>query len=219
MSESHDTTESPSNAEETLDPHGAATLLAETKDRATRALEVNSMLLCLLGGSVFILGFGIIWMSVRHQHPYQGPTSGAIGFFYLLVLVIDVAAVVVFRRSARGVRGQSSKDRRTIGAVGGTGLVAIFVVMGALDYAGVSHSVVYGIYPATVPLVFFGLIGALGAASRDDWSMFGASLIISLVAAGAAFGGPAGAWFISGLGSGVALYGCAGVKLYQRRAR
>jgi hypothetical protein len=98
-------------------------------------------------------------------------------------------------------------------------LVGIFVVMGALEHAGVSHSVVYGIYPATVPLVFFGLIGAVGAASREDWTLFTAALIISLVAAGAAFGGPAGAWFITGLGSGVVLFGCAGVKLIQRRAR
>lgn len=219
MNESHDTTESPSSAEESLDPRDAATLLSETTARATRALEVNSLLLCLLGGSVIMVGFGIIWMSVRDQHPYRGPTPGAVGLFYLLVLIIDVVAIVVYRRSSHGVRGRRSRDRTIIGAVGATGLVAVFTVMGALDYAGVSHSVVYGIYPATVPLVFGGLIGALGAASREDWSLFASALVISWVAAGAAFGGPAGAWFISGLGSGVVLFLCAGVKFYQRRAR
>jgi hypothetical protein len=219
MNESHDITESPSPAEESLDPRDAATLLSETTAKATRALEINSMLLCLLGGCIIMVGFGILWMSVRNQHPYQGPTTGAIGWFYLLVLVIDVVAITVYRRSSRGVRGRRSKDRKIIGAVGATGLVGVFTVMGALDYAGASHAVVYGIYPATVPLVFGGLMGALGAASREDWSLCVSALIISLVAAGAAFGGPAGAWFISGLGSGVVLFSCAAFKLYQRRAR
>ena len=68
-------------------------------------------------------------------------------------------------------------------------------------------------------LVFGGLIGALGAASRDDWTLFVSALLVSLVCASAAYGGPAGAWFISGLGSAVVLFGCAGVTLYQRRTR
>jgi hypothetical protein len=219
MNESHDTTQTPSTEEESLDPRDAQTMMTETKEKALRDLELNSMLLCLLGGSIIIVGFGIIWMSVRHQHPYQGPTPGAIGLFYLLVIVVDLVAIAAYRRSSRGVRGRRSKDRLIIGAVGATGLVGVFIVMGALDYAGVSHSVVYGIYPATVPLLFASVIAALGAASRDDWTLFASALLISLVCASAAFGGPAGAWFIAGLGSGVLLFSCAGVKLYQRRSR
>ena len=219
MNDSHDTSGFRSNEEGTLDPRDADTLLTQTKEKAVRELEVNSMLLSLLGGVIIMVGFGIIWMSVRHQHPYQGPTPGAIGLFYVLVLAIDVVTIAVYRRSSRGVRGRRSRDSWIIGAVGATGLVAVFMVMGALDYAGVSHSVVYGIYPATVPLVFGGLIGALGAASREDWTLFVSALLVSLVCASAAYGGPAGAWFISGLGSAVVLFGCAGVKLYQRRTR
>lgn len=219
MNDSHDTSESPSSAEETIEPRDAATLLIQTKESASRQLEVNSMLLCLLGGTVIMVGFGTLWWSVRHQHPYQGPTPGAIGLFYLLVLIVDIVAIAVYRHSSRGVRGRTSKDRGIIGAVGATGLIGVFLVMGALDYAHVSHTVVYGIYPATVPLLFGSLIGAFGAASREDWTLFASALVISLVCAGAAFGGPAGAWFISGLGSGVVLFSCAGVKLYQRRSR
>ena len=219
MSEYHDSTGSPRTEEETLDPRDAAALLSETTDRATRDLEVNSILQSLLGGLIIIVGFGIIWMSVRHQHPYQGPTPGAIGLFYLLLLVVNLAAIANYRRSSRGVRGKRSKDQRIIGLVGATGLVGTFTFMGALRYAGVSHAVVYGIYPATVPLMIGAMVGAFGAAARDDWTLFTSALLISLVCAGAAFGGPAGAWFISGLGSGVVLFGCAVVKFYQRRTR
>src|ERR1039458_3489018 len=135
MNESHDTTQTPSTEEESLDPRDAQTMMTETKEKALRDLELNSMLLCLLGGSIIIVGFGIIWMSVRHQHPYQGPTPGAIGLFYLLVIVVDLVAIAAYRRSSRGVRGRRSKDRLIIGAVGATGLVGVFIVMGALDYA------------------------------------------------------------------------------------
>lgn len=130
MNESHDITGSPSSADESLDPREAATLLSETTESATRAHEVNSMLLCLLGGCIIMVGFGILWTSVRNQHPYRGPAPGAIDLFYLLVLAIDVVAIAVYRRSSRGVRGRRSRDRRILGAVGGVGLVGVFTVMG-----------------------------------------------------------------------------------------
>jgi hypothetical protein len=194
-------------------------LLSATKKKALIGLELNSLLLSLLGAFILPIGFGILWWSVRNQHPYQGPTVGAIGLFYLLILVIDVIALTTLRRASRGVGGQYKKNRRLLGGMGAVGLIGTFTIMGALEHAHVSHVVVYGIYPATVPLLVGGLIGAVGASQRDDWTMFTAALCVSGVAAGAAFGGPAGAWAIAGFGSGAVLLACAGVKLYQRHAR
>lgn len=219
MSESHDTTEASPLEEETLDPHDAAALLSQTTKKASVGLELNSMLLSLLGAVTLPVGFGILWWSVRHQHPYQGPTTGAIGLFYLLILVIDVVAITTLRRASRGVGGQYKKNRRILSGIGAVGLVGTFTIMGALEHAHVSHAVVYGIYPATMPLLVGGLIGAVGASQRDDWTMFSAALCVSGVAVGAAFGGPVGAWAISGFGSGVVFLVCAGVKLFQRHSR
>jgi hypothetical protein len=219
MNDSHDTTASSPLDEEVLDPREAAALLAETKKKALVGLELNSIVLCLLGALALPLGFGILWWSVRHQSPYQGPTVDAIGLFYLLILVIDVVALTVLRRASRGVGGKYRRNRRWLGALGAVGLVGTFTIMGALAHAHVSNVVVYGIFPATVPLLVGGLIGAVGASQRDDWTMFSAALCISAVAAGAAFAGPRGAWAISGFGCGVVMLACAGVKLYQRHAR
>ncbi|MGD0852312.1 MAG: hypothetical protein ABSA07_03025 [Acidimicrobiales bacterium] len=219
MSESHDSNESSSVEEETLDPRDAAVLLSETKRKASVGLELNSLVLSVLGSFALPIGFGIIWWSVRHQHPYQGPTVDAIGLFYLLILVIDVVAVTTLRRTSRGVGGQYKKNRRMLAGMGGVGLIGTFTIMGALEHAHVSNVVVYGIYPATVPLLVGGLIGAVAASQREDWTVYFAALCISVVAAGAAFAGPAGAWAVSGFGCGAVFLVCAGVKLYQRHAR
>ncbi len=173
----------------------------------------------ILGGIVFPVGFGVIWLSVRHQHPYQGPSTGSIGILYLLVLVVDVIALIAYRRSTKGLGGRFSHERKVLTAVGGTSLVAVYVIMGALAHDGVSHTVVYGIYPATVPLVVGGAIGAFSAAAREDWTFFMASLAIICVGAGAAFAGPANVWAVSGFGCGVVFFACAGVKAVQRRSR
>ncbi len=219
MSDSHDTSAASSLEEGPLDPREAAVLLSETKKRATVGLELNSLLLNLLGAFILPIGFGIMWWSVRDQHPYQGPTVGAIGLFYLLILVIDVIALATLRRASRGVGGQYKRNRRVLGGIGAVGLVGTFTIMGALEHAHVSNVVVYGIYPATVPLLVGGLIGAVGASQRDDWTTFATALCISGVAAGAAFGGPAAAWAISGFGGGAVFLACATVKLYQRHSR
>jgi peptidoglycan/LPS O-acetylase OafA/YrhL len=228
MNDTHDTTaESPSDERALdprevavlLDPREAAVLMAETKKKAVIGLELNSIVLCLLGALTLPLGFGILWWSVRHQHPYQGPTVDAIGLFYVLIPVIDIAALTTLRRASRGVGGLYKRNRRLLGAMGAVGLVGTFTIMGALEHAHVSNVVVYGIYLATMPLLVGGLIGAVGAIQREDWTMFIAALGVSGVAAGAAFGGPAGAWAISGFGSGAVLLACALVKLSQRHAR
>ena len=47
--------------------------------------------------------------------------------------------------------------------------VAVFAVMGALAGAGVSHAIVYGVYPTTVPLIVAGLAWAVIMAARANW--------------------------------------------------
>lgn len=61
------------------------------------------------------------------------------------------------------------RDARGYGAAVLTGLVAASVLQGALEYYGASHAIVYGIYPPTAQLIVLGTIGAVIAASREDW--------------------------------------------------
>jgi hypothetical protein len=83
----------------------------------------------------------------------------------------------------------------------------------------VSDAIVYGLYPATVPLMVAGLAGAAIAAARKTWRACGTGLAVALVGAVAVFAGPAGAWAVAGVGLCVTLLGNAATTGWQRRTR
>ncbi len=86
-----------------------------------------------------------------------------------------------------------------------------------LYHAGASHAIVFGLYPATAPLLILGLVGAANAAGREDWPMTGTTLAVAIVAAVAAFGGPVGAWLIMGIGLCAVFLSTAAFTVWQQR--
>jgi len=94
----------------------------------------------------------------------------------------------------------------------------VYVFMGALDHAGASHAIVYGIYPATAPLIMLGLVGAALAQARGDWPIFSGTLTVAVIATIAAFFGPAGAWLVAGIALAAALLVQAGATAWRQRA-
>ena len=97
-------------------------------------------------------------------------------------------------------------------------VAAVYVFMGALYHAGVSHAIVYGVYPATALLITGGSVVAGLAAAREDWSVFGAALAIVAVGAGSAFAGPVAVWAVAGVGVFVVLLGRAAATAWLQRA-
>lgn len=73
-------------------------------------------------------------------------------------------SVAATKRATAGVRGKSRARPAEI-AVLAVAWAAVYVFMGALYHAGASHAIVYGLYPATAPLI---IVGVAGAASRKD---------------------------------------------------
>jgi hypothetical protein len=41
----------------------------------------------LAGAAIFLTLYGTLWLSVRGQHPYKGPTGWALLIFYSLIIV------------------------------------------------------------------------------------------------------------------------------------
>ena len=198
-----------------FDPQQAAALLDQTTRQARRKFQPNPPLLNVFRAVVVLVAFGGIWLSVRGQHPYRGPSGWAIVLAYVLVAVVIAWSASALKRAYSGVSGAAQR-RAGIGVL----LVAwvlVYVFQGALYHAGVSHTVVYGLYPAAAPLMIVGLAGAANAAGREDWPMVGTTLPVAIVAAIAAFGGPVNVWLIMGIGLCAAMLGSAVFTAWQQR--
>lgn len=210
--------ESESNEDEGgLDPRGAARLLAQTQQRTQRELDFTSPWLTLLAAAVLLVAFGVIWLSVRGQHPYTGPTAVALVVLYALVALRIATVVYSHRRAKAGVSGRSVSRRRAEGAALVAALFAVYMLMGALAHAGASDGIVYGVYVVTATLMVLATFGAARAAVREDWMGLGLSIALLLVAAGSAFAGPRGVWLSDGVGCCVVLLGYGAAQAWRLR--
>jgi hypothetical protein len=203
--------------ERELDPRDAARLLEQTTRDAQRKFDLSSPLLSLLGAAVVLVALGAVWISVRTQHPYKGPTAGGLVGMYG-ILACWIVVVVRFRaRATAGLTGSSVRQQRAEAATLVTALVAVSVFQGVLKSDGVSLSIVYGVYPLTAQLIVLGAIGAALQAGRENWPGFGVSIAVILIAAGCAFASPRGVWLADGIGCSVAVLGFSAAQAWARR--
>jgi hypothetical protein len=203
--------------ERALDPHEAAKLLEQTTQKARRGFNYRTPALSMLGAAVVLVAFGALWLSVRGQHPYKGPTAPALLFMYGVLIAWITVVVSVARRANAGVSGRSIRQQYASGVVLGAALVAVSVFQGVLKADGVSHAIVYGIYPPTAQLIVMGAIGASFAAGREEWPGFGVAIAIMAVATASAFAGPVGVWLWNGIGCAVAVLGYTAAQAWVSR--
>ena len=197
-----------------FDPRTAADLLEQTRRRAERRFDFRSPALSLVGAAVVFVAFGALWLSVRSQHPYKGPTAPALVFMYAVLIAWIALVAKVTRRATAGVSGRSVRQLRAFGAAVVTALVAVSVFQGVLKHDGVSATIVYGIYPPTAQLIVLGALGAVNAAGREQWPGFGVGIALMLIAAASAFAGPVGVWLWDGIGCAVAVLGFAAAQFW-----
>jgi hypothetical protein len=192
-----------------LDPREAAALLDQATRRARRGFASGRPLLYGYRAVVFLVALGGFWLSLRRQNPYTGLPSGwALTVAFVLVAINIVWSAVLVKRAGTGVSGPAQRARRAwLGVMLATWIVA-YAVTAPLYHGGTSHPV-WGLYPASAPLMIIGLVGAATAAVRRDRPMAGVCFALAVVAALAGFGGPAGAWLIMGIGGCIAMLGAA----------
>ncbi len=197
-------------------PQQAAALLNVTTRQARRRLEPAPPLLLVIRAVMVLAACGAIWLSVRGQHPYSGPTAADIPVLVAFVVLNFAVAVVGRKRATAGVSGRTPLRPAEI-AILTVVWVGAFAVMGVLAGTGASHAFVYGQYLLTVPLIAAGLAWAAIMAARADWSSFGTGLGVAVVGGARTFAGPAGAWAVAGVGFCVVLLGSAAARLLQQR--
>jgi hypothetical protein len=195
-----------------FDPQQAAALLDQTTRQARRELQPSPPWLLVTRAVLGLAALGAIWLSVRGQHPYRGPTAADIPILVGFIVANFAATVAVRQRAMTGVRGRSRFSQGEIVV-----LVAAFVVtivaMAGLSAAGLS----FAWYPTSV-LVIPGLAWAVIAAARGNWREFATGLAIVVIGIVGAFAGPAGSWAVAAVGLCVLLLGNAAAIAWQQRA-
>ena len=201
-----------------LEPREAARLLAQTKRDARRQFDLTPPWISVFMGLVILLGYGALWLSTRGQHPYKGPSLGAIGLIYAAVAVSIAVSVKVYRRATAGVSGPSVRQQRVEGIAILISYLGSPVIQGALKHYGASDAIVYGMIPAAAPLIIVGTTVLGIAASNANWPQFGAVLAVVIAGVVAAFVGPSAAWLAAGVGLFVAVVGYAVATARNQRA-
>jgi hypothetical protein len=217
MTQPPNTGETVPGSDSPLDPVAAAALLDQATQQARRQFQFSPPLLSMLRAVVVLGAFGAIWLSVRGQHPYTGPNGAAMAVTYALVGLVIGASAAAMKRAAGGVSGPALQNRWVGIGVMLVAWVVVYVFMAALDHAGAGHTIVFGLYPATAPLMILGLVAATDAAARQDWLMTASMLAMAIVSTIAAFGGPVGAWLIMAIGLCVLFLGTGAFTFWQER--
>jgi hypothetical protein len=201
-----------------FDPQQAAALLDQTTQQARRSFTPGTPLLWAFRAVVVLVAFGGFWLSVRSHHdPYSAPSGWALPVAFTLVAINIVWSVVALKRAGTGVSGPAERAKRTwLGLMLAAWIVA-YIVTTPLYHPAATHPV-WGLYPASAPLLIIGLLGAATAAARHDRRMAGICAAIAIIAAAAGFGGPAGAWLIMGIGLAAVMLSAAAAAWQQHHS-
>jgi hypothetical protein len=192
-----------------LDPREAAQLLAQTKRDAQRQFNLSPPWITAFMGLAILLGYAALWLSTRGQHPYSGPSAGAIVLVYVAVAVSIALSVKVYQRATAGVSGPTVRQQKLEGAAIMLSYIGSPVIQGAMKHYGASHAIVYGVIPAAAPLIIVGTTVLGVAASNANRPQFITALTVVAGGIVALFVGPSGAWLAAGIGLFIGVVGYA----------
>ena len=211
MNATSDTTAGAGNGG-SFDAQQAANLLDQTTLKARRQLEPSPPWLLAIRAIAVLGVLGAVWLSVRGQHPYQGPTSSIVPVIVAFV-ILNFAATVGWRRHATaGVTGRTRFTPAEVAILTATWVLVIVVLIG-LGAAGVS----YKLHPTTV-LIAPGAVYAILMAIRSEWRKCAVGVGVTIVGIVGEFAGPAGSWLVGGVGLCLVLLGAAASVRWQRRS-
>ena len=187
----------------TFGPERAAALLDQTTQRARRKLQPSPPWLLATRAVMVLAALGVIWLSVRGQHPYKGPTAADIPVLIGFVVVNFAATVAVRAHAVAGVSGRTRFSQGEIAVLVASFAVTV-VAMAVLAADGVGLAT----YPTSV-LVIPGLAWAALMAARRNRLEVAIGIAIVVMGILGAFAGPAGAWAVAAVGLCAVLLGNA----------
>lgn len=157
----------------------AAAVVQDARVRARKELVISAPLVYTAWGLVCLLGYGAMWLSVRGQHPYSGPSGVSIAAVFVLAGFAVAAIVVIVSRAVAGIDGQSVRYRRIVMATWAIGYLILFSVQGAISSSVSTRT--YAFVAFAGPLLLAGIIYILySALARNRAALvLGAWLVIA----------------------------------------
>jgi hypothetical protein len=204
--------------ESTMEPREAVRLLAQTQADVRRSLDFRAPWVSLVAAAVALVGFGIVWLDVRDQHPFTGPSSASLAVFYALIALRIATVIYSYARARAGVSGQSVEVQRNEAAAMGAALFVCYLILiaiGSSAHHGAGFD--WSLY-LNGTLLVLAAIWAGRCAIHRRWDVVALAAAVAVIAAAAAIAGPRAMWLVNGVGLCVLLLATAAIGTWRRRA-
>ncbi len=166
----------------------AAAVVRDAGARARRELVISAPLVYAAWGLVWLFGYGAMWLSVRGQHPYTGPSGVSIAVVFVLAAFAAAAVLVIVSKAVAGIDGQSVRYRRIILAAWATGYLILLIVQAEISGSVSTRALAFVGFAG--PLLLAGLTYILASALGRNWPAFALGGWLVLVAAACAWLAP-----------------------------
>jgi hypothetical protein len=204
--------------ESRMDTREAARLLAKTQADARRLLDFRAPWVSLAAAVVALAGFGIVWLNVRHQHPFTGPSPVSLVVFYALIAFRIATVIYAYARARTGISGRSVEVQRNEAAAMGAALLLCYVLLIAIATNAHHSEGFYWSLFLTGTLIGLAAIWAVRSAIHKHSRQVVLAVAVALIAGAGAAAGPRDMWLINGLGLFALLLATAAISTRQRHA-
>ena len=167
----------------------AAAVARDAGARARRELVISAPLVYAAWGLVWLFGYGAMWLSVRGQHPYTGPSGVSIAVVFVLAAFAAAAVLVIVSKAVAGIDGQSVRYRRIILAAWATGYLILLIVQAAISGSVSTRALAFVGFAG--PLLLAGLTYILASALGRNRPAFALGAWLVIVGASCAWLAPA----------------------------
>jgi len=167
----------------------AAAVARDARARARKELVISAPLVYAAWGLVWLIGYGAMWLPVRGQHPYSGPSGVSIAAVFVLAGFAAAGVLVIASKAVAGIDGQSVRYRRIILATWATGYLILLIVQAAISGSVSTRTLAFAGFAG--PLLLGGLTYLLASALGRNRSAFALGGWLVLVGASCAWLAPA----------------------------
>jgi hypothetical protein len=148
--------------EQDMSVQEAAAVVQDARARARRELIISTPLVYAAWGLVWLIGYGAMWLSVRGQHPYTGPSGVSIAAVFVLAGFAIATVLVIANKAAAGIDGQSVRHRRIIASTWAIGYLILLIVAPAISSSASTRTLAFIGFAG--PVVLAGLTYILASA-------------------------------------------------------